>query len=187
MTTFKEKMRLWPQFTLREALLIGFCATFVIITRAGLRLHLHLPGHVMLFTMFFYLLARGCVPKIGSAALVGLLASLASLVLGMGMPGMVFVKYLLPALVIEAALLLFPSSLEGMLACAAVGLIAATSRALVSSGVEWLMGLEEEIILSKALFIAVANGIFGGLGALAVPSVLRVLRKNGLIESTGKR
>ena len=79
MTSTGERIYLWRRFTLREALLLGFCATFIILTRAGLRLHLHLPGHVMFFTMFFFLLARGCVPKIGAVTLVGLITCLASL------------------------------------------------------------------------------------------------------------
>lgn len=54
-----EQVFLWRRFTLREGILLGFCATFIILMRAGLRLHLHLPGHVMFFAMFFFLLARG--------------------------------------------------------------------------------------------------------------------------------
>lgn len=183
-----EKLYLWRQFTLREALLLGFCATFVIVTRAGLRLHLHLPGHVMFFTMFFFLLARGCVPKIGSAALVGLITCIASVILGMGMGGpIVLAKYLLPALVVEAAGLIAPSYLNHMLACAAVGVIASATRVAASTGVEWLMGIEEEVLVSKALVSAAGNSLFGGLGALAVPSIVRILRKNGLIAAKSGR
>ena len=112
----------WRQFTLREGLLLGFCATFIILARGGLRLHLHLPGHVMFFTMFFFLLARGCVPKIGATTLVGLIVSLASVLLGMGTKGpMVFVKFLLPALLVDLAGIVYPAFVNCMLACALVG------------------------------------------------------------------
>jgi hypothetical protein len=184
-----ERLYLWRRFTLKEAILLGFCATFVIVTRAGLRLHLHLPGHVMFFTMFFFLMARACVPKIGSAALVGIITCMASVLLGMGMGGpMVLVKYLLPALLVEVAGALFPSFVTSMLMCAAVGAVASATRVAASTLVEWLMGIEEEVLITKALFSASANAVFGGLGALAVPSLVRVLRKNGLIDSgTGNR
>lgn len=99
-----DRLFLWQRFTLREGIFLCFCATFIILARAGLRLHLHLPGHVMFFTMFFYLMARGCVPKIGSVTLVGLIVSLASMLLGMGSKGpVVFVKFLLPALLVLSA------------------------------------------------------------------------------------
>jgi len=183
MTDNNERIYLWSRFTLREAVLLCFCATLIVLTRAGLRLHLHLPGHVMFFTMFFFLLARGCVPKVGSATLVGVITSLASVLLGMGSGGaMVPIKFLLPALVVEAVGLVAPAFVTSLLACAAVGALASVVRAGTNSGVEWLLGMDEGIMLHKALISAAMNGLWGGLGALAVPSIIRRLRKNGLIE-----
>ncbi len=183
MTHDLERMFLWRRFTLREALLLGFCATFIILTRAGLRLHLHLPGHVMFFTMFFFLLARGCVPKIGAATLVGVIVSLASLLLGMGTKGpMVFVKFLLPALLVDLAGAVYPAFIAAMPACALVGAVAAAVRAVVDIGLEWITGMEEEIIVRKAVITALMFALYGGLGSLPVPSIVRRLRKNGLID-----
>ena len=183
MTISNEQAYLWHRFTLREALLLGFCATFIILTRAGLRLHLHLPGHVMFFTMFFYLTARGCVPKIGSVTLVGLIVSLASILLGMGTKGpVVFVKFLLPALLVDLAGAVSPAFVTSMFACALVGAVAAAVRALSDTGLEWLSGMEEEVILRKTVITACLFALYGGLGSLAVPSIIRRLRKNGLID-----
>lgn len=183
MTGSVERIFLWRRFTLREALLLSFCATLIILTRAGLRLHLHMPGHVMFFTMFFYLLARGCVPKIGAVTLVGLITSLASVLLGMGKGGpVVLVKFLLPALVVEVAGAIFPAFVTNMLACALVGMLAAMVRSGASTLVDLLVGMEEEVLLGKALFAAVMNGVWGGLGSLTVPAIVKRLRHNGLIE-----
>jgi hypothetical protein len=183
MTNSTERIYLWRQFTLREAVLLCFCATFIVLTRAGLRLHLHLPGHVMFFTMFFLLLARGCVPKLGAATLVGLITSLASVLLGMGVGGpMVLIKFLLPALVVELVGFIAPAFVTSMVACAAVGILASMLRAATSTGVEWLIGMDEEIMVRKAIISGLMNGVWGGLGALAVPSIIRRLRVNGLIE-----
>ncbi len=188
MTSTGERAYLWRRFTLREALLLGFCATFIILTRAGLRLHLHLPGHVMFFTMFFFLLARGCVPKIGAVTLVGLITCLASLLFGMGNGGpMVLVKFLLPALVVEVVGAMSPAFVTSMLACAAVGIVASATRSGASVATEWLIGMEEDIIVKKALFTTAMNGLFGGLGALAVPGIVRRLRRNGLIGQDAER
>lgn len=189
MTNSEERIYLWRRFTLREALLLGFCATFIILTRAGLRLHLHLPGHVMFFTMFFLLMARGCVPKIGAATLVGLITCLASVVFGMGSGGvMVLLKFLLPALVVDAAGLLFPSFVTSVIACVLVGTLASAVRVAVSTGVEALMGMEEEVLFTQMLISMGMNALFGGLGSLAVPAIIRRLRRNGLIdEAPGAR
>jgi len=38
------------ELPLKEALFLGFCAVFILFTRAALRLHLGIPGHAMFFT-----------------------------------------------------------------------------------------------------------------------------------------
>lgn len=183
MTKSSGQVFLWNRFTLREALLLGFCATFIILTRAGLRLHLHLPGHVMFFTMFFFLLARGCVPKIGAVTLVGLIVSLASILLGMGTKGpMVFVKFILPALLVDLAGAAVPAFITSVIGCVLVGALAAAVRSLSDTGLEWLSGMEEEVILRKTILSAGLFALYGGFGSLAVPSIIRRLRKNGLID-----
>jgi hypothetical protein len=58
---------LWNRFSMREALLLGFCATFIVLTKATLRMKLGISGHSMFFLIFFLLLARGIVPKTGAA------------------------------------------------------------------------------------------------------------------------
>jgi hypothetical protein len=183
MTTSSERIFLWRRFTLREGILLGFCAAFIILARAGLRLHLHLPGHVMFFTMFFFLLARGCVPKIGSATLVGLIVTLASFLLGMGTKGpAVFIKFLLPALLVDCAGYIFPTFVNSVIACVLVGSVSAAVRALSDTWIEWLSGMEGEIILQKTIITASLFALYAGLSALAVPSIVRRLRRNGLID-----
>jgi hypothetical protein len=99
---------------------------------------------------------------------------------------MVLLKYLLPALVVEFAGFISPAFVTSMLACATVGIIASFVRVVASTGAEWLIGMEEEIIIRKAIFSAAMNGLFGGLGALAVPSIILRLRRNGLIDQGAK-
>jgi len=112
-----------------------------------------------------------------------LITSLASVLLGMGAGGpMVLIKFLLPALVVELAGFLFPGFVTSMLACAAVGVLASLTRAAASTGVEWLIGMDEEIIVQKVVISSLMNGVWGGLGSLAVPSIIRRLRLNALIE-----
>ena len=187
MTHPDERAFLWRRFTLREAILLGFCSTFIILTRAGLRLHLHLPGHVMFFTMFFMMLARGVVPKIGSATLVGVIVSLGSILLGMGTKGpAVFIKFILPALLVDLAGAVSPGFVASMLACVLVGAGAAAVRSLADTWLELLSGMDEEVVISKTIITACLFAMYGGLGSLAVPSIIRRLRKNGLIRQGGE-
>ena len=100
---------LWNRFTMREALLLGFCATFIVLTKATLRMKLGISGHSMFFMLFFLLLSRGFVQKTGAATLVGLLAGLMSLALGMGGKGPIkMLNFILPALVVDGAGVIFP-------------------------------------------------------------------------------
>ena len=104
---------MWRKFTLSEGLWLGFCATFIAITKAFLRLHLHITGHAMFFTMFFSLLGRGAVPKRGAAMFIALVAGISELLLGMGKEGpLILIRYVLSGLVIDAACFLYPRVLE---------------------------------------------------------------------------
>ncbi|UFS70977.1 hypothetical protein LPW11_02035 [Geomonas sp. RF6] len=176
-----EKL-IWKRFTLKEAILLGFCATFILLTRVGLRLHLHLPGHVMLFMTFFLLLSRGCVPKTGAATLVGLIASIGTLALGMsnGSP-LILVKFLLPALLVDLAAICYPGFAVSYAGCLTIGIIASAVRSLSVSGLEFLLGVEDEIILQQALITALVNCLYAAAGAAIVPPVVKRLQANSLI------
>ena len=170
------------KFTLQEALCLAFCACFIVITRAVFRLHLNIPGHAMFFTMFFLILGRGCVPRLGAATLVGLLAGLLCTLLGMGKGGpLILLKFLLPALIVDLAGL-FSTGLSGSyLACAIVGALGAASRFLSIIGVEWIIGMDWDIILQHALISSSCGVIFGVLGSLMAPPIVRKLTVHGLI------
>lgn len=176
-----DNMILWKRFNMREAILLGFCATFIVLTRAGLRLHLHLPGHAMFFLMFFLLLARGCVPKTGAATLVGLITGLVSILLGITGSPLILLKFLIPALLVDIGGFIYPRYSTSYWACILLGIIATTGRALSIVGLEWLVGMEREIIMQKAFITVLVNSLYGGLGAALVPAIVRRLKANNLI------
>jgi hypothetical protein len=172
----------WRHLSLSEGLWLGFCATFIIVTKAFLRLHLHLTGHAMFFTMFFFLLGKGAVPKRGAATLVGLVAGILGLMLGMGKEGpLIILRYMLAGFVIDAACAIYPRVLETSLGCALVAAIASTSRAVTLILVEWLAGMETVLIMQHAAIGSVMNILFGVLGSLMVPPIIRRLKAAGLV------
>jgi hypothetical protein len=173
---------LWNKFSLREAIYLGFCAAFIVITRVMLILHLKIPGHAMFFTMFFLLLGRGSVPKTGAATMVGLIAGLLSALLGLGKEGpLVALKFLLPGVIVDLGGLMYPGLPSSYIACVIVGVVASVTRFVTFLAVELLVGMEKELILGHAVFSFALYVIFGGLGSLMVPPIIRRLKANRLI------
>jgi len=173
---------LWNKFTLREAIYLGFCAAFIIVTRVMLMLHLRIPGHAMFFTMFFLMLGRGSVPKTGAATLVGLLAGLLSAMLGMGKEGpLVALKFLLPGVIVDLGGVIYPGLPSSYIACMIVGIVASVTRFVTFFAVELLIGMEKELILGHAAVSFILYVVFGGLGSLMVPPIIRRLKANQLI------
>jgi hypothetical protein len=179
---------LWNRFTMREALLLGFCATFIVLTKATLRMKLGISGHSMFFMMFFLLLARGIVPKTGAATLVGLLAGGISIALGLAHKGpIIMLNFVLPALVLDLAGIFLPNLTSRYLTCILIGGIAAASKGVSGSLIELIAGAPMNIVLMKALIEGMGGVVFGMLGSLPVPAIIRKLQTNRLIPtSNGK-
>jgi hypothetical protein len=173
---------LWSKFTLREAIYLGFCAAFIVITRVMLLLHLKIPGHAMFFTMFFLLLGRGSVPKTGAATLVGLIAGFLSALLGLGKEGpLVALKFLLPGVIVDLGGVIYPGLPSSYMACMIVGIVASVTRFVTFLAVELLIGMEKELILGHAVVSFILYVVFGGFGSLMVPPIIRRLKANRLI------
>jgi hypothetical protein len=180
----KETHFLWGSFSLREALLLGFCATFIVLTRASLRMHLGLAGHAMFFLMFFLILARGCVPKLGASTLVGVIAGLVCMLLGMtNMGPMILANFIIPAIVVDIACFIYPALPRNYPACLALGALASSSKSLSAAGLDLLLGMETELILRHMIITTASAAAFGALGSLPVPAVIRRLQANRLIRT----
>ena len=173
--------------TLKDSLFLGFCAALLIITKAAFRWHLGISGHAMLFTVFFLLLARGCVPFRGAASVTGLMAGIAAAALGMGKGGpLVVAKFLLPALSIDLGALLLPWLFGSFLLCALVGAAAGATKFFGTAVVDLLAGMDPAIVWHHALLEAAAAMVFGAVGALGLPPVLRRLRAYGVLNPESK-
>ncbi len=182
----KNTTFLWNRFTLREALLLGFCATFIVITRAALRMKLNLPGHSMFFMMFFLVMARGCVPKLGASTLVGLIAGIVSFMLGMGKNGpLIMANFVMPALFVDGAAIFYPALPARLIPCIVIGALASATKAITGVTLDILMGIEQEIIVQHIVITTTFSSLFGAAGAALVPSVVRRLQANRLIPRPG--
>lgn len=167
---------------LKDALMLGFCAALILVTRSGLRLHLGIPGHAMFFTIFFLMLARATVGYKYSASMTGLLAGVMAVMLGLGKGGpLVLTKFLFPGVVIDMAAIFLPGMFQGYAACAAVAGAAALTKFGSTYITDILFGMDKEVTLGHAALQSIGAVVFGVGGGLLVVPVVRKLKARGII------
>jgi hypothetical protein len=170
------------KFKLRELFWLAFCAAFIVAVRSGVRLNLKIPGHAMLFTGFFLILARGCVPRHGAASLVGLIAGLASSLVGGGAKGLEgILRFLLPALAVDAAGAVAPRFPARVLPSALVGAAAGATRFLTLVGADWFAGMDRSTIVVHAATVSFSHALFGAAGGALAAGLVRKLEARGLL------
>jgi hypothetical protein len=158
---------------------------FIVITRIALRLHLKIPGHAMFFTLFFLLLARGCVKYRFSATFTGLIAGLIAVILGLGKGGpLILVKFILPAIVIDISALLLPGLFGSFFLIAVVGAVASSTMFLNTYLIDYLAGMDSALIFQHALIKSACSIAFGVAASLFIPMVIRKLKAFGVIENS---
>jgi hypothetical protein len=171
------------KLSLKDALFLGFCALFILLTKTGLRLHLKIPGHAMFFTVFFLLIARGCVQHRLAATFSGLLAGLMAMILGMGKGGpLILLKFAFPGLVVDMMAIVVPGLFESVLLCIFTAGLAGATRFVSTVLVDYLTGMDLEILLQHAVIQSAGNIVFAMAGGIAVPTVIHNLKAYGAVQ-----
>lgn len=166
----------------REALLLAFFATFLVIARAAMRWHLHIPGHSLLIAGLLLVLARACVERVAAATIVGALAGLACTALGMGSGGpLIALKLALPGVAVDVGWKLLPASLPPLLRGALLGACAGATHFFPVLIVEGLTGVAASVVMGHALLAAGSKAAFGAVGGAAALAVAERLRHHGVI------
>ncbi|MBI5505158.1 MAG: hypothetical protein HY899_10185 [Deltaproteobacteria bacterium] len=169
---------------LKDSLFMGFCAVFLLVTKGAMRWHLGISGHAMFLTVFFLMLARGCVASRLAATVTGLLAGAGAVALGMGHGGPVLLlNFLLPGATIDAGARIAPGLFTSYARCALVGATAGATKFAASAAMDLMVGMDRAIIVQHALLESVAALLFGIAGGLCVPPVLRRLEAHGVIQA----
>ena len=172
------------RLSLKEYLFLGFCAVFILFTRASMRLHLGIPGHAMFFMVFFLMVARGCAPVPFSATLTSLLAGTAAVVLGLGKGGpLILTKFIMPGLAIDLGAAMLPGIFQSYALCALVAAVASSTKGLETFVIDQLVGMDKTIISRHALMEALSAVPFGIAGSLLIPPVIKKLKAYGVIGS----
>ncbi|GAA4899351.1 core component of ECF transporter [Ferrimonas pelagia] len=170
------------RFSLADALLLGALALLFVAVKSVFRFKLGLTGHSMFFVMTTFLLARGLVPVRGSVIYCGLMVGLLAMIMGMGKGGpLVLLKFMMPAVALEFALLFLPNAPWRFITAWAVAFVGVLGWALKGAIEMWLVGAAWELIAVKALWKTGGGTLFAGLACLMVPKLLRHLAHHQLI------
>ena len=179
----RSRSPLWQRLDTREALLIAFFATFVVLAKAALRWHLHVPGHSMFTITLFLVLARACVRRTGAATLVGVLSGVACALLGMGKGGpLIALKLALPGVLVDLGATWRPDHFPETWRGALIGAAAGASHFVPVALIEALAGFPPDLVLLHAAVSAGTKAGFGALGGLAGAIIASRLRHHGLLD-----
>jgi hypothetical protein len=171
-------------FSLRDALVLALLGALIVAAKMAIRLPIKVPGHSTIFWMFFLVLGKGLVPRMGSGAIMGLFSGILAALTGMGKQGVfVIVKFVVPGLALDLLslplfVILPPKRLlakpwVGALLGALVNLTKLASN--VGLGVLLDMPLERmEALVGLAIAAHIA---FGGLGGLVASLALRRVQR----------
>jgi len=170
-------------FQLQDALFIGFCATLLVALKSMLRLKLGLSGHSMLLMSFFYLICYGSVGRKGAITACGALAGAVATILGVGKGGpLIFLKFFVPALAMDVALILLGTLLIlrwRLVVVALIGCLAWSAKGLLE---DLLVGMSQQVALVRFGLKFLQGGLFSVVGALLVLPVLRRLKAHDLLH-----
>jgi hypothetical protein len=168
----------------REAVLLAFFATFLVVVRGALRWHLHIPGHSMLGAGLLLVLARACVDRSAAATTVGTLAGLVCAALGMGSGGpLIALKLALPGVGVDIGWRLLPEGLPRLLRGGLLGALAGATHFLPVLLAEGLAGVALSVVLGHALLAAGSKAAFGALGGAGALAIAERLRHHGVIAA----
>ena len=168
---------------LEYLLFLGFCAVFIFITKALLRLHLNIPGHSLFFLIFFLMLSKRCVPLSYSASICAILAGLLAVIFGMGKGGpLIMLKFVMPAMMIDFLSYMMPSFDQKYVTCMFVAALAASTKFISSIIVDFLLGMDIQIMMYHSLIKSCGAVFFGILGGLMIPPVTSRLKAYGIID-----
>lgn len=168
---------------LKDALFLGFCAVFAVLVRVVLRLHLHISGHAMIIKVFFLMLGRGSTPCRFGASFTALLAGTAAMFLGFAKAGpFIILKYVITGVVIDLAALFLPMLFSSYILCALVAAAASSTKFFTAYAINAMVGMDKVVNLQRSLLEAAGAIVFGMVGGLMIPVVIRRLKAYGVVR-----
>lgn len=95
---------------------------------------------------------------------------------------LIILKYLIAGMVIDVAALFLPMLFSSYLLCALVAAAAASTKFFTAYGINAMVGMDKVVNMQRSLLEAAGAIVFGMLGGLMVPMVVRRLKAYGVVR-----
>jgi hypothetical protein len=167
-----------PYFSTFELLLLALVAALVVAANVALRLPVRAPGHSGIAWMALLVAARGVVPKLGSASLVGIISGVLAAMLGVGDKGGLdtAISYAAAGMAVDVAAGLVPASPLGR---AVAGIAGNLTKLGAKLALEIWIGIPAGFLALGRAYPAVLHVVFGAAGGYLGHLVLEALRRAG--------
>ena len=167
-----------PLFSTRELVVLALLAALVAVSKAFLRLPLHVPGHTGITWMAILLVGRALVRKPYAGTLMGFVSGVLAVAIVGGREGLLlWVKYLAPGVIMDLGALLSGERLDNPYVGLAVGAIANVAKLLSSLIVSLMLGIPAGYLVVGLGLAMTTHIVFGALGGWLGTLVLRTLRR----------
>lgn len=168
-------------FSTRELVLLALFAGLIALSKAVLRVPIHLPGHSGMTWMAILLVGRILVPKPWAGTLMGLVSGILAVAVVGGREGLLlWMKYLAPGMVMDLGALLSGERLDSVVVAIITAAIANTAKLVTSLIVSVALGIPLGYLAVGLGFAATTHIVFGGLGGWLGALTVKTLRRAGL-------
>jgi len=167
-----------PLFATRELVVLALLAALVAVSKAFLRLPLHVPGHTGITWMAILLIGRALVRRPWAGTLMGFVSGVLAVAIVGGHEGLLlWVKYVAPGVVMDIGARLSGERLDNPYVGIAVGAAANVAKLLSSLIVSLMLGIPAGYLVVGLGLATTTHVVFGALGGWLGTLVLRILRR----------
>lgn len=165
-------------FTTRDLVLLALFAALVALSKAVLRMPIHVPGHTGITWMAILLVGRGLVRRPWAGTLLGFVSGVIAVLIVGGREGLLlWLKYLAPGAMMDLAALLSAERLDHPFVGIVSGAVANTAKLVTSLIVSLALGIPTGYLALGLGLSATTHVVFGALGGWLGTLVLRALAR----------
>lgn len=182
-------------FSTQDLVVLALFAALIALSKAVLRVPIHVPGHTGITWMAILLVGRALVRRRWAGTMLGLVSGIIAVALVGGREGLLlWVKYLTPGMVMDLAAFLSAERLGNPIVGAIAGAVANTAKLVTSLIVSLALGIPTGYIALGLGLSATTHVVFGALGGwlgatvfallqrVDVPAVRRYAREEGVLK-----
>lgn len=141
-----------------------------------IRTPLQLPGHSSIWWMGILLVGKGTVKKFGSGILMGTIAGILAVALGMGKEGIfVFLKYFLPGLAVDLLAPLYRYKLESVIVGGLLGAMLSVTKLAANLAIGVLTNVSMLFLSIGLGYATLCHVFFGAVGGVLAAVILKRL------------